>query len=62
MNTRELSDSIKDYYCLLMASQNEKSVKQKIVMMLCCFIWKDTPEKRFLKSSIFPSELSAIIF
>ena len=29
MNTMELSDSIKDYYRLLMASKNEKSVKQK---------------------------------
>lgn len=29
MNTRVLSDSIKDYYRLLMASKNEKSVKQK---------------------------------
>ena len=29
MNTMELSNSIKDYYRLLMASKNEKSVKQK---------------------------------
>lgn len=29
MNTMELSDSIKDYYRLLMASKNEKGVKQK---------------------------------
>lgn len=29
MNTMELSDSIKDYYRLIMASKNEKSVKQK---------------------------------
>ena len=29
MNTMELNDSIKDYYRLLMASKNEKSVKQK---------------------------------
>lgn len=29
MNTRVLSDSIKDYYRLLMASKSEKSVKQK---------------------------------
>ena len=29
MNTMKLIDSIKDYYRLLMASKNEKSVKQK---------------------------------
>lgn len=29
MNTLTLSDSIKDYYRLLMASQTEKNVKQK---------------------------------
>lgn len=29
MNTRALSDSIKDYYRLLMASKTEKNVKQK---------------------------------
>ena len=30
MNTKTLDDSIKDYYRLLIASKEEKSVKQKL--------------------------------
>ncbi len=34
-------------------SKNEKNVKQKNVMMLCCFIWKDVPAVKFLRFSTF---------
>ena len=62
MNTMELSNSIKDYYRLLMASKNEKSVKQKNRYDVVLLYMEGYSEKRFLKSSIFPSGLSAIIF
>ena len=47
MNTRKLYDSIKDYYRLLMASKNEKSVKQKNRYDVVLLYMEGYSEKRF---------------
>ena len=54
MNTMELSDSIKDYYRLLMASKNEKSVKQKNRYDVVLLYMEGYSRKRSLKSSNIP--------
>ena len=50
MDNQPVNNEIEKFVQL---SKNEKNVKQKNGMMLCCFFWKDVPAVKFLGSSTF---------